>query len=39
MQRRTTMEEDLARFTTPMYRAPEMVDPWSNFPVDHSADV
>ncbi len=39
MHRRTAMEEDLARFTTPMYRAPEMVDVWSDYPVNESADV
>ncbi len=39
MARRTTMEEELARFTTPMYRAPEMVDVWSDFPVGPAADV
>lgn len=29
----------MARFTTPMYRAPEMVDTWSNFPVGLPVDV
>lgn len=26
-------------FTTPMYRAPEMLDTWSNHPIDHSVDI
>jgi len=39
MQRRTAMEEELARFTTPMYRSPEMLDVWSNWPVNAAADV
>lgn len=33
MGQRTRMEEEIAKATTPMYRAPEMVDEWSNFPV------
>ncbi len=33
------MEEDLARFTTPMYRSPEMVDVWSDFPVGPASDI
>ena len=36
---RTNMEEEIARFTTPMYRAPEMVDVWSNSPVGPAGDV
>lgn len=29
----------MARYTTPMYRAPEMVDTWNNFPITHASDV
>lgn len=29
----------MARFTTPMYRAPEMVDTWNNFAVGTACDV
>lgn len=29
----------MARFTTPMYRAPEMVDTWSNFHVGLPVDI
>ena len=39
MQQRTRMEEELAHFTTPMYRAPEMVDCWSNYPVNTACDI
>jgi cyclin G-associated kinase len=39
MSRRNDMETELARFTTPMYRAPEMVDVWSNYPVNCAVDV
>ncbi|XP_017777100.1 PREDICTED: cyclin-G-associated kinase [Nicrophorus vespilloides] len=39
VNKRTTLEENLARFTTPMYRAPEMIDSWSNFYVGPPVDV
>ena len=39
MSQRNNLEEEMAAHTTPMYRAPEMVDTWSNHPVDVSADV
>lgn len=29
----------MARYTTPMYRAPEMVDTWSNYPVGPKVDT
>lgn len=29
----------MARFTTPMYRAPEIVDTWNNYPVGPPSDV
>ncbi|XP_044754346.1 cyclin-G-associated kinase isoform X2 [Coccinella septempunctata] len=35
----SSLEENLARFTTPMYRAPEMVDTWSNFIVGPAVDI
>lgn len=36
---RTLLEEEMARFTTPMYRAPEMVDTWNNHSISHASDV
>ena len=39
MGQRTTLEDEMARHTTPMYRAPEMLDMWANFPIDTAADV
>jgi len=33
------LEEEMAKHTTPMYRAPEMVDMWSNFPITTAADI
>ena len=39
MARRTAMEEELQKYTTPMYRSPEMVDIWSNYPVGCPGDV
>lgn len=29
----------MTRFTTPMYRAPEMLDTWSNYPIGPASDV
>ena len=29
----------MAQHTTPMYRAPEMVDTWNNFPITIAADM
>ena len=34
MNQRTLLEDELAKYSTPMYRAPEMLDTWSNFPVN-----
>lgn len=39
MGQRTTLEEEMARHTTPMYRAPEMLDMWANYSIDTAADV
>jgi len=36
---RGLLEEEMAKHTTPMYRAPEMVDMWSNFPITTAADI
>ncbi|VIO89134.1 Uncharacterized protein BM_BM12611 [Brugia malayi] len=36
---RAKLEEELARHTTPMYRAPESLDMYSNFPVGPAQDV
>ncbi|KAL1459931.1 hypothetical protein WDU94_011876 [Cyamophila willieti] len=38
-QQRSLLEDEMARFTTPMYRAPEMVDTWNNFVIGPAADV
>ena len=39
MNQRTVLEEELAKYSTPMYRAPEMLDTWSNFPVNQAVDI
>ena len=36
---RGLLQEDLARYTTPMYRSPEMLDMYSNQPIDTRADI
>ncbi|KAK5644950.1 hypothetical protein RI129_006250 [Pyrocoelia pectoralis] len=36
---RSTLEETLAQFTTPMYRAPEMVDTWNNYYIGTPVDI
>lgn len=38
-QQRNNLEELLQKFTTPMYRAPEMLDTWNNFPIGVKTDV
>ncbi|CAH1155898.1 unnamed protein product [Phaedon cochleariae] len=35
----STLEEDMAKFTTPMYRAPEMVDTWNNYYIGPAVDI
>ncbi|RZC42947.1 cyclin-G-associated kinase [Asbolus verrucosus] len=35
----SSLEENMAKFTTPMYRAPEMVDTWNNYYVGPPVDV
>ncbi|XP_034247593.1 cyclin-G-associated kinase isoform X2 [Thrips palmi] len=36
---RSLLEDEMGRFTTPMYRAPEMLDTWSNYPIGPASDV
>ncbi|XP_015424413.1 PREDICTED: cyclin-G-associated kinase [Myotis davidii] len=38
-QRRALVEEEVTRNTTPMYRAPEVVDLYSNFPIGEKQDI
>ncbi|XP_073818394.1 cyclin-G-associated kinase [Musca autumnalis] len=38
-QQRNTLEDQLCSVTTPMYRAPEMLDTWSNYEVGTKVDV
>lgn len=38
-QQRNNLEELLQKFTTPMYRAPEQLDTWNNFPIGVKTDV
>lgn len=39
MSKRTIIEEQIAEKTTPMYRSPEMLDLWSNHPIDEHSDM
>lgn len=39
MSKRTLIEEQIAEKTTPMYRSPEMLDLWSNYPIDEHSDM
>eukprot|EP00092_Neocalanus_flemingeri_P012469 GFUD01013442.1.p1 GENE.GFUD01013442.1~~GFUD01013442.1.p1 ORF type:complete len:1133 (-),score=359.01 GFUD01013442.1:1165-4563(-) len=39
MNQRTMLEDELAKYSTPMYRAPEMLDTWSNYPVNQAVDI
>ena len=38
-QKRSALEESMAKYTTPMYRAPEMMDTWNNEPIGPPVDV
>ncbi|KAM5338996.1 cyclin-G-associated kinase isoform 2-T2 [Glossophaga mutica] len=38
-QRRALVEEEVTRNTTPMYRTPEIVDLYSNFPISEKQDI
>ncbi|CAH8871147.1 unnamed protein product [Trichobilharzia szidati] len=37
--KRGSVQEELERFTTPMYRAPEMLDLYQNYPIGTGADI
>ncbi|XP_034946030.1 cyclin-G-associated kinase [Chelonus insularis] len=37
-QKRSMLEDQLAQFTTPMYRSPEMLDTWNNEPIGPPVD-
>ncbi|XP_033637106.1 cyclin-G-associated kinase-like [Asterias rubens] len=37
--KRSLLEDELARHTTPMYRTPEMLDLYSNFPINENMDI
>ena len=39
MNQRSLLEDELAKYSTPMYRAPEMLDTWSNFPVNQVVNM
>lgn len=38
-QRRATVEDEVTRNTTPMYRTPEIIDLYSNFPIGEKQDL
>ncbi|NXG08383.1 GAK kinase, partial [Sakesphorus luctuosus] len=38
-QKRSLVEEEITRNTTPMYRTPEMIDLYSNFPIGEKQDI
>jgi cyclin G-associated kinase len=37
--KRNLLEDDISKQTTPMYRAPEMLDLYSNFRIDSQVDI
>ncbi|KAH8866509.1 Cyclin-G-associated kinase [Schistosoma japonicum] len=37
--KRGSVQEELERFTTPMYRAPEMLDLYQNYPIGTASDI
>ncbi|XP_017880084.1 cyclin-G-associated kinase [Ceratina calcarata] len=37
-QKRANLEDQMAKYTTPMYRAPEMMDTWNNEPIGPPVD-
>lgn len=39
VNKRNLIEDEIARQTTPMYRAPEMLDLYSNYRIDSQADI
>lgn len=38
-QQRDTLEDQLASITTPMYRCPEQLDLWTNYPIGTKCDI
>ncbi|XP_045604252.1 cyclin-G-associated kinase isoform X1 [Procambarus clarkii] len=36
---RSLLEDEMAQHTTPMYRAPEMLDTWNNYTINGQADI
>ncbi|XP_030050328.1 cyclin-G-associated kinase [Microcaecilia unicolor] len=38
-QKRATVEDEITRNTTPTYRTPEIIDLYSNFPIDEKQDI
>lgn len=38
-QQRNNLEEYLQKFTTPMYRSPEQLDTWNNYPIGLKTDI
>ncbi|XP_069776596.1 cyclin-G-associated kinase isoform X5 [Narcine bancroftii] len=38
-QRRAMVEEEITRNTTPMYRTPEIIDLYSNYPINEKQDI
>ncbi|XP_078426625.1 cyclin-G-associated kinase isoform X2 [Cetorhinus maximus] len=38
-QKRATVEEEITRNTTPMYRTPEIIDLYSNYPINEKQDI
>uniref|UniRef100_A0A6J0VCM0 Cyclin-G-associated kinase isoform X1 n=1 Tax=Pogona vitticeps TaxID=103695 RepID=A0A6J0VCM0_9SAUR len=38
-QKRATVEEEITRNTTPVYRTPEIIDLYSNYPIDEKQDI
>lgn len=39
MNKRNLIEDEIAKQTTPMYRAPEMLDLYNNYRIDSQADI
>ncbi|KAI1709361.1 protein kinase domain-containing protein [Ditylenchus destructor] len=39
VMKRNQLEEEMAQYTTPMYRAPEILDTYQNFPIGPAQDV
>ena len=39
IQQRNCIEDECAVHTTPMYRSPEMLDTWNNYPINTAVDI